>query len=669
MSGPRSAASRTAERAAVGSAPVERRRARRGGRLLAAAAVVSALAAPAAARELHWRALEVEARLEADGFLHVRESQTMVFTGDWNGGERVFRLAVGQPFELLGVWRLDEASGELLELAGGSLAQVDRYDFVDRTTLRWRSRMPGDPPFDDTAITYVLEYRMGEVLRPLGEGYRLDHDFAFTDRVGVIERFRLELELDPVWRPLGSFTGRFEAAGLPPGAGHVVTVDLAFAGEGRPAGVRHPPPLEPRLAAFALAALAMVALYLDFRRGERATGRYDRPSVPPGIDRPWLEQSLFDLLPEEVGGLWERRVGAPEVAALLASWESEGKIASEVEPARGFFQRDKLTLRLVADRDEFTGYEAALVKKLFFGGRTETDTEAIRERYRKTGFDPAGTIRSGINRRLKKLYPTRRRPEGDRRAVTAGLWLAFLALMAVAAVLRPLPTLHLAGLLIPPLVVLYLLFGLIPATAARLRVLDFFPFALLFLVPGLLFLAVMAALVFFDRWLPGVAFEPQPGVWASAALAALAVGVWSSLLNNARTRETPEGVRKRQLLTAARRLLAAELRRERPALEDAWMPYLLALGLGPRVDGWWRRFGAATGVGTEAVPTGGFSGRSSGGGWTGGGGAFGGGGASASWAAAATGLAAGVARPSSGGGGGSSGGGGGSSGGGGGGGW
>ena len=124
----------------------------------------------------------------------------------------------------------------------------------------------------------------------------------------------------------------------------------------------------------------------------------------------------------------------------------------------------------------------------------------------------------------------------------------------------------------------------------------------------------------------------------------------------------------------ARRLFARQLKRQQPELLDAWMPYLLALGLGSGVDRWWREFGGATEAGAMSASRR-FGTGSAGvgsGSWTGGGGAFGGAGATASWAAVAGSVAAGVSRPSSGGsGGGSSGGGGGgsSSGGGGGGGW
>ena len=56
-------------------------------RLVIAVSILGIAAVPALARrQLSWQPLAVEARLDAEGFLWVRESHTMVFTGDWNGG-------------------------------------------------------------------------------------------------------------------------------------------------------------------------------------------------------------------------------------------------------------------------------------------------------------------------------------------------------------------------------------------------------------------------------------------------------------------------------------------------------------------------------------------------------------------------------------------------------
>src|SRR5499426_1805958 len=72
-----------------------------------------ALRAQAAERELHWDALDVDAHLDADGVLDVIERHTMVFTGDWNGGERVFNVRARQKLEFLGLQRIDLKTGSL----------------------------------------------------------------------------------------------------------------------------------------------------------------------------------------------------------------------------------------------------------------------------------------------------------------------------------------------------------------------------------------------------------------------------------------------------------------------------------------------------------------------------------------------------------------------------
>jgi hypothetical protein len=61
-------------------------------------------------RSLYWRDLTVNARLDADGRLHLNERHAMVFTGDWNGGERKFRLFLGQDFDFERISRIDRGS-------------------------------------------------------------------------------------------------------------------------------------------------------------------------------------------------------------------------------------------------------------------------------------------------------------------------------------------------------------------------------------------------------------------------------------------------------------------------------------------------------------------------------------------------------------------------------
>ncbi len=666
-----------------GSGPAWSRRALLTRARLALAALLL-MAAPAAARTLYWQSLEVEARLHSDGRLRVLERQWMVFTGDWNGGERSFRVFPGQELRLHGMRRIDPGSGESVVMRPGSLGRVDHYAWQGRHTLRWRSRLPTDPEFDRTAILYELDYTLVGVVQERGGVYWVDHDFAFPDRPGPIEELRVELEIDDPWSALpipgverspgpGSELITLTRHGLAPGESALVDFGLQRAGSAGAGAVRRLFPRGPRLAIVAgLAALAGLLLFRFFAH-ERALGRYDPASVPPRPDRSWLEEHLFAMRPEVVGAVWDRRIGAAEVAAVLARLVAEGRLASSVRTEGRWFKRQILELELLADRSAFSDYERRLIDRLFFDGRHQTDTAAVRERYRSTGFSPAATISSGIRKRLRKLPGFGRRMPRPSPAVTMLLALAGLVCLVLEALARGIAAAGpVAGWIfvsfIPTLVFGYALARSYALRADRLW------------IPGALLLLALSTCVSIcgwaivadaDRFLPGLGYA---GLFGRLALALLPLALVNSVLNAARTRDREPAVRLRRQLVGLRRSLARELGRKEPRLEDAWLPYLLALGLDKKVDRWFRAFGGALGAssargfrGSAASPAGAVST------WTGGGGAFGGAGATASWTAAAGTLAAGVARPGSGGSSGGSsgggGGGGGSSGGGGGGGW
>ena len=156
----------------------------------------------------------------------------------------------------------------------------------------------------------------------------------------------------------------------------------------------------------------------------------------------------------------------------------------------------------------------------------------------------------------------------------------------------------------------------------------------------------------------------QASVWLMLTAAVFCAALFSSVFNGAGVRASAERI---------------ELRRPAPALRNQWLPYVLAFGLGPHIDRWFRRFGAQSAMaGTHDLGGIGAGGSSRGsvsmpgGSWSGGGGSFGGAGSSASWVSAVGTIANGVSGAGSNGSGGGfsgGGGGGGSSGGGGGGGW
>ena len=106
-------------------------------------------------------------------------------------------------------------------------------------------------------------------------------------------------------------------------------------------------------------------------------------------------REIFARPAEVVGTAWDRAVGAPEVSALLARLVSEGRLASRVEPGEDAEDDEPvLHLRRLAPLDTFAEHERKLLEALFFHDRDETDTETVREHYKKDGFDPASIIRT-----------------------------------------------------------------------------------------------------------------------------------------------------------------------------------------------------------------------------------------------------------------------------------
>jgi uncharacterized membrane protein YgcG len=634
--------------------------------------LAAALYGPALhARTLHWSALDVTAALDSDGRLHVVERHSMVFDGDWNGGERRFRLSASQQLRFVAARRIDPLTGAVLTLRRGALDRIDDVRLMGGNTLRWRSRLPSDPPFAAQTLVYEIEYVLSNVLRKDDAIYLLDHDFAFPDRDGAIEKFTLDLAIDPAWTPpAGSVSPlRLERTGVPPGASVVVTLPLRYRAGAAPAGVR-----VPGSAAWlgSAAAALLVFAVLRLRRylaHERRNGRFEPLPPVASVNEAWLAEHVFKYPPEKVGALWDNRTGAAEVAAVLARLVQEGKLTSRVERRQKLLHAENvLVLTIATPRPALNAYEHALIKALFVAGNT-TDTEVIREHYSEHNrpFDPGAILRR---------YLPRERASDENRAVVAGRWklTALLALVAAGALgasvaLEARTGLNVAFLLQSMLlVVASVVFGVALAVlglATRGNVMNPRARLILMLTIYATYVAVLLAIA-------GVGGASPATYVALVALAALVLNV---ALNRAYTRVSPAHLATRRNFAAARAYFVRELERTHPRIEDSWYPYLVAFGLDAQMDRWFGRFGPTDR--DTADGTSGLSGAqtqhstSAPAGWSGGGGRFGGGGASGAWSAAAGAMAAGVPVSDGGGSSGGSGGGGGgaSSGGGGGGGW
>jgi uncharacterized membrane protein YgcG len=635
--------------------------------------VLSLVASPSTAqdKQMYWSALHVSARLDGDGRLHVQERHEMVFNGDWNGGYRRFRVPGGQELDLHGVRRIDARSGREVPLVVGDVDRVDHYA-REGASVRWRSRLPSDPPFVMQRLTYVLDYTLSYILTSEEDGvFRLSHDFAFPDRDGLIERVHVDLELDQAWQPLDDWPATLSRESLLPGESLILDARLRHTGAVAPAGVWLPASRAARVAIMAAVTGACGLLFGLFLYREARLGRFRPLQSPQAIDAAWLEENLFRFLPEEAGAAWDGRIGPPEVAAILARLVAEGKLETTIKESWFLIIPIRtLTMRITpAGKTGKRSYEATLVQKLFVKGGIETDTDKIRDHYRHSGFDPAAQIRAGLETAL------RRHPELCDTRPAPPRW-PIVSLLAVAAAVALVGAVQQPDAIAAALVTLIGCGGVFVLSNScarwwRQRLTRWWLSTPLLLITALIPTAALAAVSFTNALTPLL----RPDFTFLIGLAGLAVGIFAGTLRSAASLDGPQRLAARQRLAAARRFLARELRQPAPRLRDDWFPYVVAFGLGARAARWFRRFGGATqtvGRGSGGTWTSGgstSSGPASSGTWSGGAGKFGGAGAGGAWVAALGTVAAGVSEPSKGGGSGGGGGGGSSSGGGGGGGW
>jgi hypothetical protein len=416
------------------------------GVLLTAGLILASFPADGNERSLSWQELTVQARLDNDGQLHIRETHAMVFTGDWNGGERSFSVRSGQSLHLNGLYRL-AANQELIPLTKGSLEAIDHYDWQGNQRLRWRSRLPGDPPFERSRLTYLIDYTLSGVIVPAGEQrFILNHDYAFPDRSGRIAAFTLQLTADDAWNQEG-LPISVTHSDLLPGQGVVIRTELEHR-FGSPSAVYRPaavPRQDRRAAAPApiglsfggglFLLLVLAAAVWSFFRHESSRGRFAPLPEQAGIDEAWLARHVFHLAPETVGATWDKSTSSQEVAAILARLVLEKKLSSRLEPLKiplfgwQIPGQDTLHLTLLRSRSSLNGYERALIDALFVDG-DQTDTRLIRSYYRKKGhaFQPAEKIRGQLERRVRQLTASTADPLPYR-------WLAPLAAMLSAMLL------------------------------------------------------------------------------------------------------------------------------------------------------------------------------------------------------------------------------------------
>ena len=549
---------------------------------------------------VQWIRIDVVAKLDNNGRVEVSETHDITLNRDVSVISRSFNFAADQSSIVHDVFRVHE-DGSRTPLADGPVVNADSYQAY-KWGLQFSVRGEKEPAFaQETKRRYIVLYtltggltpawdlaagpeplnegteprhpltRAREVLRGWREGgpalprtYRLDHDVLFPTEYanGSLAELSYRLEYGTAWavrdldkdRPIGVAR---------PGVDYRVQRLLTYLPEGRPAEVNF------QNAAFRVGSVVAplilgTALLLLFVALDRMAGTTPRGS------RELFEQRIGGVPADLVAAMSGWSGGALSFEKFLLRLAAQKKVSITVESPETDDQPAVVRLRLMADRSKFHPVEREVIDTLFTHGDS-VSTDDIKTRYGKRGFNPSLVIIEAF----EKARPAR---TAARRPLWATLHLAMMA-GGGALIVKSLVDRTIAdpAALIGGIMPGYFLLSLWP-TGSSTRGPSRLTMALLVLTIG----TVGACLALSPN-------TPLSG-FASLGLGILGVGHCAGYFSR-----LPKPTQDDRDFDAARRWGLKELTKPRPALRDAWVESIDAMGGGRALAKWKTRYAGQMG--------------------------------------------------------------------------
>ncbi len=578
-------------------------------RSIAAAAALCATAcvAPGADWQIDWKHFDIDAHLDDSGAVYVVEQSSVQLAGGMSVLERKLAPGVDQRIELARFVRKDGETER--DLTAGDDRNVDQYE-VRNGKLSWRIKMDDAPDWDHQTLDFRIEYHLRNAIAPVWDipagpirldriwtfpnyltrwqqtlaawrdaahgfdrRYRFDHDIVFPEFPADGPReLHYTLRHDEGWSdpnpkaPFGIAT---------PESDYRVTVLRDYLRPGWPPAIELWRPAV-RVGAILASTLGALLLWLIYATGEIR----ERGFIPPRTTREWFTEHIASQRPEVLAWI-AGASGAPNCfAQFLARLRAAGVLSIHSEPDPTEKRASKIYLRLSGNESKLRPYEQAVLKELFPAGR-ETDTEKHGAAHAKDGFNPGEVLEDAVADEFEDQQPARRPKPILWRLMgflTPVLFLGGIALVIVDIFLTGNIELLQEGLLIGIGLVFFAVAAkLLPKpNGGGLTVLVVLGFVLLLLAGqiSLQFLTVLPL-----------------GPVASAGVAALTLWWVATLLAVVRHDTPISPVHK--IVGRGNRYVKRELRRTNPALDDAWIPQILALGCARDLVNWRQRRHAA----------------------------------------------------------------------------
>lgn len=163
-----------------------------------------------------WNGLQIESYLNKKGELLVTEKHSLILNGNIKNLSKTFpNLLQSQRLTIISIFRNDVITDKKYEYRPGDLKNIGNYS-LKNNQLSWVIRSSNSPSYKNRPATFILKYKITNILQTKNNIYSFKYTFGQTNRSSNIKTFSLKVKLSEVWDADKITTDTITIENMPP---------------------------------------------------------------------------------------------------------------------------------------------------------------------------------------------------------------------------------------------------------------------------------------------------------------------------------------------------------------------------------------------------------------------------------------------------------------------
>jgi len=163
-----------------------------------------------------WNGLQIDAYLDKEGELLVTEKHSLILNGNIQNLNKQFPNSIkNQKLTIISLFRSDVVTNKIYEYRPGDLSHIGNYSIINNKLI-WVIGNNNSPTYKNTPVTFILKYKIDNVLQSKNNTYILKHIFGQSNRSNNIKTFSFRIKLAPIWIADKIITDSISIENMPP---------------------------------------------------------------------------------------------------------------------------------------------------------------------------------------------------------------------------------------------------------------------------------------------------------------------------------------------------------------------------------------------------------------------------------------------------------------------